>query len=235
MTAGVPPRRWTEDQLAHAVPGARSWSEVCRRLAIRPGGGTYAALRAHCAALGLDVGHLPPPRGRPRRGSWDDEDLRTAVGQSRSYAEVARRLGYRPSGGIHRFLKAHIHRIGADVSHFTGQAWNRGGSVVCAPVRPLAELLVYGSGVTSATLRRRLVRARLKDQRCERCGLVEWLGSPLPLELDHVNGDHLDNRLANLRILCPNCHATTDTWCGRKRTPAGVPQLAEGPGLGPGQ
>lgn len=234
MPDTVPPRRWTDEQLRLAVPGAPSWAEVCRRLAIRPGGGTYTALRAHCADLGLEAGHLPAPRGRPRRGSWDD-DLRAAVRASRSYAEVGRRLGYAPSGGIHRFLKAHIHRVGADVSHFTGRAWNRGGSTVCAPVRPLDELLAYGSGASSATVRRRLIKEGLKEGRCERCGRSEWLGNPLPLQLHHVDGDHLDNRLDNLRILCPNCHAITETWCGRNRKPAGVPQLAEGPGLGPGQ
>lgn len=49
----------------------------------------------------------------------------------------------------------------------------------------------------------------------ERCGISEWNGVPAPLQLDHVNGDRRDNRLENLRILCPNCHAQTDTWCGR--------------------
>jgi hypothetical protein len=230
-----PRRRWDDDQLRSAVPTATSWLGVCRLLGIRPGGGTYAALRRHASLLGLDVSHLPERHGRPRRGGWDDDRLRRVVRESRSYAEVARRLGYAPSGGIHRFLKAHIHRIGADVSHFTGQAWNRGGSVVCSPARPLDELLTYGSGASSTTLRKQLIKEGLKAARCERCGLSEWRGAPLPLELDHVNGDHLDNRLGNLRILCPNCHATTETWCGRNRKLAGVPQLAEGPGLGPGQ
>lgn len=230
-----PARRWTDADLPSAVQAASSWLAVCRHLGIRPGGGTYAALRRHCAALGLDVSHLPPPRGRPRRGSWDDDALRAAVRASTSYAEVARRLGYAQSGGIHRFLKMHIHRVGADVSHFTGQAWNRGKSTVCAPRRSTQELLTYGSGATGRTLRIRLIREGLKQARCEWCGLAEWRGRPLPLHLDHINGDHLDNRLVNLRILCPNCHATTDTWCGRNRKPAGVPQLAEGPGLGPGQ
>jgi 5-methylcytosine-specific restriction endonuclease McrA len=57
----------------------------------------------------------------------------------------------------------------------------------------------------------------LKEARCERCGLTEWLGKPLPLQLHHVNGDGKDNRPENLQILCPNCHSQTDSWGGRIR------------------
>jgi 5-methylcytosine-specific restriction endonuclease McrA len=57
----------------------------------------------------------------------------------------------------------------------------------------------------------------LKEARCERCGLTEWLGKPAPLQLHHVNGDGKDNRPENLQILCPNCHSQTDSWGGRNR------------------
>lgn len=83
---------------------------------------------------------------------------------------------------------------------------------------PLAELLVVGRRATNRSyLKRRLIAAGLKDDRCERCGLTEWLGEPLAPQLHHVNGDKHDNRLENLSLLCPNCHALTENWGGRNR------------------
>ena len=60
-----------------------------------------------------------------------------------------------------------------------------------------------------------MIRAGLKENRCENCGITEWLGKPLSMELHHVNGDGRDNRLENLQLLCGNCHAQTDNWGGR--------------------
>jgi hypothetical protein len=87
-------------------------------------------------------------------------------------------------------------------------------------VTPLDELLVRGSTTNSGRLRRRLIDAGLKPAHCEECGMAEWRGVQLPLCLDHRNGDHTDNQLENLRILCPNCHAITDTWCRSNKKPA---------------
>ncbi len=61
----------------------------------------------------------------------------------------------------------------------------------------------------------RLIRAGLLTNRCEECGITEWLGKRLTMQLDHINGVKNDNRLANLRMLCPNCHSQTDTYSGK--------------------
>jgi 5-methylcytosine-specific restriction endonuclease McrA len=84
---------------------------------------------------------------------------------------------------------------------------------------PLNEILTRDSSYTSSgRLRKRLLRAGMKEALCESCGLREWQGEPIQLELDHIDGDRSNNTLANLRMLCPNCHAQTETWCRQKPT-----------------
>jgi transposase-like protein len=80
---------------------------------------------------------------------------------------------------------------------------------------PLDQLLVRGRRTNRTHLKARLVDAGLKENRCEECGITEWRGDPLNMQLHHRNGDGLDNRIENLEFLCANCHSLTDTWGGR--------------------
>jgi hypothetical protein len=152
----------------------------------------------------------------PRQRSWTDEQLIAAVSTEVTMADVARRLGLKPSGGVHSFLRHHIARLGLDTIHMTGKRSGKARKFLKVP-RPLDEILVKDSNYTnSGVLRRRLIAAALKEGRCEMCGRSDWMDQPIRLELDHVNGDRRDNRLQNLRILCPNCHSITETWCRKK-------------------
>lgn len=102
---------------------------------------------------------------------------------------------------------------------FSTSSWHearrRGALKTKAPGIPIEELLVADRPRSRGHIRSRILRAGLKEERCERCGRDEWLGEPLRLTLHHVNGDPYDNRLENLEFLCPNCHSQTSNFSGR--------------------
>jgi DNA-binding CsgD family transcriptional regulator len=103
-------------------------------------------------------------------------------------------------------------------SHQTWHAAMKRGAVVSRPQRiPIERLCAEATPRNRWSLKRRLFAEGLKEERCEACGLTEWLGAPLSMALHHVNGERDDNRLESLQILCPNCHAQTSTWSGRRR------------------
>jgi hypothetical protein len=123
------------------------------------------------------------------------------------------RLGVRPAGGNHATLKKYAGIWGISTDHFD---WG-GVRPPWREAKPLAEVLVKDSTYQRRSLKRRLFAEGIKQRRCELCGQGEvWRGRPMALVLDHVNGVWNDNRLENLRILCPNCNATLETHCGRK-------------------
>lgn len=150
-----------------------------------------------------------------RRVSYTEDQARAAIAASRSYAEALRRLGMCETGGAGKTLKKWTVKWGISTDHFDPYAASRERLV--HTLTPLSEILVRGSRYHRGKLKERLVDSGLKARRCEQCGQgQEWRGRPMSLILDHVNGISDDNRLENLRIVCPNCAATLDTHCGRK-------------------
>lgn len=152
---------------------------------------------------------------------WTDEKLREVVPLANSYFEVLRLCGLKATGGgTNVLVKKRIQELGLDVSHFTGQAWRRGLRGFSGGRRiPLADILVRDSTyMNTVSLKNRLLAAGLLVEECSECGMFPtWNGKSLVLQLDHVNGIRSDNRIENLRILCPNCHSQTDTFCTRSK------------------
>jgi hypothetical protein len=149
----------------------------------------------------------------PRERSWTVEELREAVAQSTSLTDVLRALGLRPAGGNHANIRAWIKRLGFSTEHFVHRV-----VVPRSEPRPLEEVLVAGSTYPRRSVKQRLYSEGLKQRTCEMCGQGEdWNGRHMSLILDHINGVADDNRLENLRIVCPNCAATLDTHCGSNK------------------
>lgn len=153
-----------------------------------------------------------------RKRSWTDEQLVIAVEESRSIRMVIQKLRLVPAGGNYEQVNARIATLKLDMRHFTGKGWNVGMGFVPTTARPLDEVLVKGRRYQSHTLKKRLFLAKLKLPECELCGWAEKsVDGRIPVELDHINGDHQDNRIKNLRILCPNCHSLQLTHRGKNK------------------
>jgi transposase-like protein len=147
---------------------------------------------------------------------YSEADAREAVAASLSYSEALRRLDMRPAGGNHRLFKKWVARWGISTDHFDPHAASR-EVLRNIQSRPTEEYLVENSSISRHSLKLRLYREGLKQPVCEICSQGEiWRGEVMAMILDHINGVPDDNRIENLRIVCPNCAATLDTHCGRK-------------------
>lgn len=141
---------------------------------------------------------------------YTEHQLREAVASSKSVRQTLKKLGVAPYGGNYDvFWKAARH-LSLDTSHFTGQGWNAGKTF--PPKRELQSYLNNDHSISSHKLKIRLLREGVFSRQCVRCCLTKWLDEPIPLELDHVDGNRRNNNLSNLRLLCPNCHASTPTY-----------------------
>ena len=181
--------------------------------------GRRAAMWARLSDLGVDTSHWErsPRQSRSPGWTYTREALAAAVASSETVAGVLRQLGIKPAGGSHFYISRRIRELGLDTSHFLGAGHNRGKPGKRKSAEDILCVLPEGSIRTQGTrLRRAMIESNVPHT-CAECGIEpEWRGRPLTLAIDHVNGDWRDNRLGNLRFLCPNCHAQTSTWCRRK-------------------
>ena len=155
-----------------------------------------------------------------QRRKYSREAFAEAWLSSSSIAQVAKKLGCNTTGGGYVTLKMAARELGLDDSHMTGQGWNIGWQSNPSKERVIAlsDILVEDSTYTTIwRLKRRLLSEGILEYRCYLCGLTEWNGKPITLQLDHINGVHLDHRIENLRLLCPNCHSQTETFAGRNK------------------
>jgi hypothetical protein len=217
-----PRRTWTDEQLLDALtdPSVSGYRELCDRLGLGRWHENYRSLRRRAAELGQPLPEewsLPGRRPGTRPGSrtvdlppWSAEQLSSALLGARTRKQVLGRLGVGVNAHNYGRLRRALHQYGLSTDHLSRNGNRR---------RPIEEYLVKGRLVSG--LRRRLIEEGILQPRCARCSRDRWEDSPIPLELDHIDGDRTNNLLSNLRLLCPNCHALTPTYRGRNIGRAG--------------
>ena len=147
--------------------------------------------------------------------NFSKEEISEIVQTSYSNREVARKLGYAvDGGGTMASLKKMYLELELDTSHFKGQGWNKENYNY--------DVFTNGTKKKNGKNTQQPLIA-LRGRKCERCGLEEWMGQPINLEVHHLNGDRSDNDLSNLQLLCPNCHSYTPTF-RRKKNNVAVPE-----------
>ncbi len=139
----------------------------------------------------------------PKYRNYSKEDIINAVHNSTSLAEVLRKLNLAPMGGNYMTIKIKIKEFDLDIKHFKGQGWAKDKFTIPLEAKRSNEAikrhLVYNLG-----------------HKCQNCNKSKWINKLIPLELEHIDGNSLNNELSNLKLLCPNCHALTPTYRRKK-------------------
>ncbi|MFF1338697.1 HNH endonuclease [Streptomyces sp. NPDC058290] len=210
----MPISPYTKERLAEAASTSGTLTEALEKLGVDPKGGSRRYLHDRMRKLGVDTSHFE----RAEAVKWTKEILAAAVADSTNMCQVLRYLGLEVVGGHHTHISRLVKAFDIDTSHFelpspAGRPKTR---------RTPESLLVRRDGpdarrAQSEQLKQALTALGVREV-CQMCGTPpSWQGYPLPLEVDHLDGDWRNNVPENLRLLCPNCHSTTDTYRGRAK------------------
>lgn len=147
------------------------------------------------------------------------EEMEKIVSESFSIAECLRKMNRSSRGGNYKTFHRYRVLYKLDTSHFVGQKTNIGNKNNSDSVKPIEFYLHKDCYTTikSGRLIQRLIENGYKNNECECCHITKWCDKPITFQLHHIDGDHYNNELNNLQILCPNCHSQTENFCGRKR------------------
>ena len=136
------------------------------------------------------------------------EEIQIWIEEGQSKAYMARQLQCSPNT-IARFLqKQGIEYVGNQSGKGIPRKTN-GNEMT------LEEYLTNSKDIQTSKIRKKILKEGIKPHRCEYCGNKEWMGMPIPLELHHKDGNRNHNELSNYELLCPNCHAFTDSYRGK--------------------
>jgi Zn finger protein HypA/HybF involved in hydrogenase expression len=200
--------KWTTDEddflKNHYVSKGSVW--VANRIKRTPG-----ATQKRAKTLGLNFCGV--------KLKYQKDNLTEIVKNSKSVSDVINKLGLRTAGGNFKTIKNYIEIYKIDITHFETD------ELRIVKLKELSKenkidlnlILVENSTYNRTSLKKRLIQEKILEYKCEKClNIGKWIGENITLQLDHKNGIFNDNRIENLRFLCPNCHSQTDTFAGKK-------------------
>ncbi|MFG2624835.1 HNH endonuclease [Streptomyces sp. NPDC048473] len=206
----MPVSPYTRERLEQAVSSSRTLSEALTKLGVDPKSSTRRYITDRMRKMGIATGHFE------REGTrWTREVLEPVIASSTNMCQVLRSLGLELVGGHHAHISRRVKALGIDTSHFA-QPRRRGETRRRRPEELLIDQDPSNARRIPGDRLKRAMTAIGTEERCAMCGAEPtWRGLPLPLEVDHIDGNWRNNQPRNLRLLCPNCHSTTDTYRGR--------------------
>lgn len=148
-----------------------------------------------------------------KKYEWNISEIKNAVKESINFTEVLEKIRIPRQGNNSKTLRNILDTNNIDYSHFTGRARTYATSYVEA-----CEYLNTDKKIKPSKLKNKLIKENILENKCDVCGLTNWLDKPIVLQLHHIDGNPNNNSLENLQLLCPNCHSQTDNYCGSANT-----------------
>jgi Zn finger protein HypA/HybF involved in hydrogenase expression len=146
--------------------------------------------------------------------NFTDNQIKEFLSDSYSIWEFCKKVGYKnKSSRVYSVIKNNLSKRNINFEDYP-QIFRKVGFTI---KKTNEEIFSEKSTYERKDLKKKIIKENLLEYKCSKCGIFEWFGSPLSLQLDHINGINNDNRLENLRFLCPNCHTQTPTWGNKKR------------------
>lgn len=142
------------------------------------------------------------------------EDAERICKEVYNVADFCRKVGWQPRGANYNIFYKYVKEYNLNTSHFTGCKTNIGNCHNLGLAKK--DFFVKDKLIKSSDVIKKLIATNEKEYKCECCGISEWNGKPIRLQLHHIDGDHFNNELTNLQLLCPNCHSQTDSYAGKK-------------------
>jgi len=196
-----------DDEFISCITSSHSWREALQKLNMKT---VTRSIQRRVQNLKIDTSHFEK--------FWDglytkinrlsSQQINEVIQSSNSWDQVMNKFGYKSLAFCNQ-IKMKLDNLNINTSHLKECKYN---------LRQIENSKVFvedSDYVDGVSLKKRLQNDMGWEKICSSCELKEWLGQPIPIQLDHINGNHFDNRIENLRFLCPNCHALTDTYCGK--------------------